>query len=56
VASVLGGEDIWHDVVTAVDVMLVALQMTSAVNQSQDYINLYEFGFNVFSKTPLCVI
>ena len=27
-----------------------------ALNQSQDYINLYELGFNVFLKTTLCVV
>ena len=39
----------WRDAVCTTD-------DRSAVNQSQDYVNLYEFGFSVFLKTTLCVV
>ena len=48
-----GGQLAWLSDVCWCDVVCTTVDR-SAVNQSQDYINLYEFGSNVFLKTTLC--
>ena len=48
-----GGQLAWLSDVCWCDVVCTTVDR-SAVNQSQDYINLYEFGCNIFLMATLC--